>query len=836
MPDLAFPHLFIQKAPAPIDYWNPIGGGKDYRFPDRPNREGHANKIRSGLEGAWSESQKQAEERNAVQLPTRSGAYIDFESAPGFDLKFISLEARKSGIALLNVREDKNAAGKDIIRATVFVPTGKLNILLNKIERYRSELTKNGNPKEKDLIEGIDQVRHSILQSFWYDPIALIPKAPDSNWCEVWLRIGKNPHSIIGAFRKICSTLNITLQDGEILFPERAVVIAKANENVLEELLLSVDHVAEFRRAKEAADFWTDMPNAEQAAWVNELAQRLSVDDTTKIAVCVVDTGVNNGHPLLAPILPDEACLSVDSEWNTADEYGHGTMMCGTVAFGQKLGHLLKTKGDVVLPFKLESVKLIRQPGQTHDQHLYGDQTIRAISRAEIAAPDMQRAICLTVSSEDGRDNGRPSSWSAAIDAVTAGVIDDTQRLCIVSAGNVADPNEWKNYPDSNATSSVHDPAQAWNALSVGAVTFMDQISNPEYTKYLPLAAAGQLSPYSATSAAWDRLWPNKPDIIAEGGNVGVDETGFTTEADELSILSVHHRPQEALLSANCMTSAACGLVAEMAARLWAQYPDAWPETIRGLLVHSARWPEELRAQFTAPGNTDKAVREKLLRVAGYGVPNFARAEQSARDSLTLIAEQSIQPFCKSKSSGFKAKDMHLYELPWPIEALNDLPDETPLRLDVTLSYFIQPGPGEKGWRDKYRYRSHGLDFNINKPTESREEFVARLNKSVRDSDDVNYGGSSVEWEIGDKIGRSRGSIHRDWVQLTAAQAKACNNIGVFPRTGWWKERDHLGLAESETRYSLIISLSAPEIDVGIPIDLYTPVAVEIAAMSAVPI
>ena len=43
------------------------------------------------------------------------------------------------------------------------------------------------------------------------------------------------------------------------------------------------------------------------------------------------------------------------------------------------------------------------------------------------------------------------------------------RRQVVVSAGNAEDPNAWSEYPDGNDTDGVHDPAQAWNALTVGA-------------------------------------------------------------------------------------------------------------------------------------------------------------------------------------------------------------------------------------------------------------------------------------------------------------------------------------------------------------------------------
>jgi len=58
--------------------------------------------------------------------------------------------------------------------------------------------------------------------------------------------------------------------------------------------------VLAFQRAKEAAAFWLDQANPEQAAWAEALLDWLDVDPDTNTAVCMLDCGVNNGHPLIA--------------------------------------------------------------------------------------------------------------------------------------------------------------------------------------------------------------------------------------------------------------------------------------------------------------------------------------------------------------------------------------------------------------------------------------------------------------------------------------------------------------------------------------------------------
>ena len=504
--------------------------------------------------------------------------------------------------------------------------------------------------------------------------------------------------------------------------------------------------------------------------------------------------------------------------------------MCGAVAFGDNLGAHLQSAEVVQIPFGVESVKLLPNEGY-NEARLYGERTKQATSRAELMNTAAQRVLCMAVTSIDTRDHGRPSSWSGAVDSMTSGADDGQRRLVILSGGNT-EPDCWVNYPDAKQLSNVHDPGQSWNALTVGAMTLKDQISNEDLAaRYSPIAEAGQLSPFSTTSVPWETKWPNKPDIVVEGGNAAVDklDSGFSTELDDLSILTTGHLPLQSVFSTIAATSAATALATEQAATIWSNYPDAWPETIRGLMVHSAEWTEQLKAQLWDNQISEKQNRQNLLRICGFGVPSVRRAQESAKNSLSLVIEHEIAPFMEkvgaNNSKSYKAKDMHIYELPWPKEALQDLPGETSVTIDVTLSYFIEPGPGEIGWRDKYRYRSHGLDFNLKKPTESLNEFRLRVNKAAR-KDDADYGGGGVDWKVGTQNGRTRGSIHRDWVEMTAAEAAEANVVAVFPRTGWWKERSYLGKFDTQTRYCLIVSVRTPEVE----IDLYTPVAVEVKA------
>jgi hypothetical protein len=177
-------------------------------------------------------------------------------------------------------------------------------------------------------------------------------------------------------------------------------------------------------------------------------------------------------------------------------------------------------------------------------------------------------------------------------------------------------------------------------------------------------------------------------------------------------------------------------------------------------MVHSAEWSETMRRRYGRGSRRYGA--ERLLRSCGYGEPSLARALWSASDALTLIAEAEIQPFRYETRSDAKLNEMHVHEIPWPVEALRNL-GGTEIELRVTLSYFIEPNPARRGWIRRHRYASHGLRFDVQTPTESLDEFRGRINRLVREEDEeiALTESDSADWVLGPAL-RSKGSLHSD--------------------------------------------------------------------------
>lgn len=752
---------------------------------------------------------------------TKNNTTITLPNQLDHDVVTQTVNQLGNNISLKKIK-DVAVNGEIRTKASIFLPVEQEDYFIAEIQRIFPETEIQITPSNADLVNSIEDVSIALLEGLWTDNPQLIPEE-NTKWCEAWLNVNTKDNleqEQIAQFLTTLENIGIAYKHNSIIFPERAVLLVNANRAQLIELMLQSDLLAEFRAGQEPAGFWVNESNVEQQNWVNDLLGRIELVDSN-VKICLLDSGVNNGHQLLQPLIDDANTLTVDNVWGTDDHEsgaGHGTLMAGVAAYG-KMEQVLVSQNQVPLTHKLCSVKILPRPHQNGTpKELWGDITAQGIARAEIQNPNMVLVYCMSVTSTQDVNVGRPSSWSGAVDNLAYGE-GENQRLIIVSAGNIRDDESWQNYPYSNFTSSVQNPAQAWNAVVAGAHTEKVQVTDPNFQNHSLVANEGELSPYSSTSLIWERKWPVKPDVVFEGGNLLKAPDNNITSHEDLELLSTSKSIQIKPFDTVNATSAAAAQASWFAAKVAFEYPNAWAETIRGLMVHSADWNNAMRNQHEKQNN--KRDITNLLRTFGFGVPNLDKALYSQESALTFIAQETIQPFSykEGSRSDTETNEIHFFDLPWPSDLLLEM-GQTPVKLRITLSYFIEPGAGEIGWKDKYRYQSHGLRFDVNNIGENEDDFRKRVNKAAREEDEeVNGNAGSNRWVIGTN-NRSSGSIHSDFWEGTAADLATCNHIAVYPVIGWWRERKHLGKVENKTRYSLIISLETPAQDV----ELYTTV------------
>jgi hypothetical protein len=770
-------------------------------------------------------------QRREDGLSSDFGLILNVVSAPDFPLPYESLEKAATrdadGITLLNVRREHTSLG-EITKVAIFVPHGQLHVLQEKINDYadpakdsRNRQGQVTNPRHAPLLNNIEAISTAAMDALWTDPDAL-PEAGEPCWFELWIR-REDRMNWYAQLLAECARLEIEVPERMLVLPDHIVIIAQATRQQLEQSLDLLNCLSEIRKARPCCVGLTDLTGLEQEEWIDEALTRIQWPDDNAPAVCLLDTGVNRAHPLIEPILSVADMTTVVGDGDTTDDnrLKHGTPMAGLAAYGDLRALMFSTNAWEQV-HRLESVKLIRWT-TTRDPENYGADTLSAINEPESIAPDRRRVFCMAVTIRGGQNTyGNPSSWSTAVDIAAAGAQDesDRPRVILISAGNTREHGETFSYPNTLRQNPIEDPAQAWNAITVGAITSRTAIEedDDEARRCDPLAPVHHLSPFTRTSHAWceERSdWPIAPDVVMEGGNLGkhrdlANEYPHLPSLAPLTTASIYTlRPIQHFNA----TSAATALAARVAARITQRYPTAWPETIRGMLVHSARWPDNVLARLSIdphrPGQTE-AIQD-LMRGYGHGIVNEARALDSLRNKATFFTEEQIQPY-RGSAGNASLNECHLIKLPWPVSLLSDNPDVT-CTLRVTLSYFIHPNPGTRSWDGgkKYKYASHLLGFKAKHKDHSFEEFRSQVHA---DETTLAESLSDAGWAIGPKLRGKAGSLVQDVWKGSAIDLANMEAIAVFPRAkGWWatrkygEDRQEHNCHEKSVRYSLIISI-----------------------------
>lgn len=815
-PPRDLPHIYLQGTGNAERYTYPFEGGGRPRVPAR-DRDAHARRLQQELQAVVEAARRDLEAHDPERGTGTPGFYLEFSVTEADPDVLTRLENRTKEIELVAVRAPEEPG--TTATATVFVPERSSEFFTRRVEAYRTQETRAGAPKNQALVARLEGARRATIRSVFTDRAARLPQPGVAVWWEVWLRAGTREH-----FNAAAQWLEIRTKDHVLVFPEREVILALAAIETLEQVLAHSDAIAELRLAKDQPSVFLDLAVREQVEWAGDLVARLNPPGPDAPAICLLDSGLNPAHPLIRPCVNPEDVHTCNPAWGADDRGqwdGHGTGMAGLALYGD-LVDVLGGNRPVDVRHRLESVKIL-PPAGANEPESYGWLTQEAVARAEVQAPERARVICLAVTSDAEDTLGLPTAWSAAVDQLAYGD-GEVQRLVVSSAGNLRDDLVAAEYLASNDVHGVESPAQAWNALTVGAYTEKVNIVEPDQEHVATLAPAGDLSPRSRTSVGWDRQWPIKPDLVLEGGNLGVDGDQVDRLADLKLLTTRHDFLYRGMYRGFADTSAATALAGRMAAQLMADRPDLWPETVRALLVHSAEWTPAMRRWLgPAPLQWQK---ENLLRRYGYGVPSLERAQRSARNDLTLVVQDSLQPY-ELRNAAVATREMKVHSFPWPTELLEGLGDAE-VEMRVTLSYFIEPNPTERGWLRRYRYPSHGLRFEVKRSLETYDAFRRRINAAAREGGERPDGRA----QPGDRwyFRRDLGSVHSDFWRASGAELAQRNAIAVYPIGGWWKEAPRLERYDRRVRYALVVSVRAPEIEV----DIYTPIAAQVGVPVAI--
>ncbi|WP_100260005.1 S8 family peptidase [Qipengyuania seohaensis] len=422
------------------------------------------------------------------------------------------------------------------------------------------------------------------------------------------------------------------------------------------------------------------------------------------LAIGVIDSGVNFGHPLLAYAM--KGTFSSHDQWSDADEAGHGTSVASMAAYGDVSAR--QEAGDFSAPFWLASARVVDARGEFPKEITVPEIMEKSIRRLH----DEHGCRIFNVSLGDPKleyDGGKAGIWAETLDLLAR----ELDILFVISTGNRTDLtvsfgekiiDEYPNYL-LEPGSRLLDPATAALALTVGSVAHCNALEeeDADFVGVLPVCGLDQPSPFTRSGPGIRGMV--KPDLVDYGGSAVWDgPTKSLVNGGSKSAAGVwtfHHEPVTQLFRARSGTSFSTPVVAHKAALVLSQFPGASANFLRAMLALTGEMP---------PATVDllsPASKSAPLMVCGHGIANVDHALASD-DSRVIFHTDDELPLDR----------FAVYELPIPPvfqttkgmrEIRVSLAFDPPVRrtradyLGVTMGWRLLRGTNEQEVFDKFR-------------------------------------------------------------------------------------------------------------------------------------
>ena len=386
----------------------------------------------------------------------------------------------------------------------------------------------------------------------------------------------------------------------------------------------------------------------------------VAAPDETAPAICVVDSGILEGHPLLASAVVAAKSRAFPPKLGPAiprapvDKARHGTQVAGIALYGD-VGRCADKK-SFIPQLRLINARLLDDNNELDEDRM---PFVR-----EIVEHVNDEARVLNLSFGLDPHEGFLSTYAAELDGLTR----EYGVLFVVSSGNV--PLETRfgagpplSFPDFfEDNHKVLAPAEALNVLTVGGIT-SDRDPFPAHSTLKAVSPKRAPSPFMRVGGIKNVV---KPELVELAGNAAFDATtrNWIRNNPGLRVPTTSHDfARGRLLGFADGTSCAAPKVAHMAGHIIARYADASTNLVRALLVQSAVAPDGVA------GFDPKVV----LRLCGFGVPNLDRALYCRANRATLYYEGEIEP-----------NEVKLFEIPVPSGFAQAHGQKT---LSVTVAY-----------------------------------------------------------------------------------------------------------------------------------------------------
>jgi hypothetical protein len=379
--------------------------------------------------------------------------------------------------------------------------------------------------------------------------------------------------------------------------------------------------------------------------------------------VCVLDSGITSGHPLLAANVGHEEAI-LPAGTSATDQHGHGTHVAGVAVFGSV--RACYEGGVFSSPIVLFSARVLNEHNRFDDEKLIVNQMRTAIETFR-KSPHNCRVFNLSLGSADPASTDKQSPWGEALDLLAR----ELQVLLVVSAGNngsVATSNSkeaeriLKSHPRHLAAPEARlaEPATAAIAVTVGALIEHDLVGVRRGAGAADLVRSlGK----SSEPSPFTRVGPGlaksvKPEFVDFGGGLVWEGTAghrrIRTD-DAISVMSFDREHTKRLFAYDVGTSFAAPRVARIAALLWDKLrtdlgEEPHPNLVRAVLATAASVPTASKTLIESTCGD-----EAVMHVCGYGQIDEDLAMNSGDRRVTLVAQAELQ-----------LDHFRIYEVPTP--------------------------------------------------------------------------------------------------------------------------------------------------------------------------
>jgi len=515
---------------------------------------------------------------------------------------------------------------------------------------------------------------------------------------EVWRMEDERLQKFLRGFRELIRSNQGRVTD-ELLTDNLCLLRVKINKSTFEEILELKEICRIDRPPKPYITFqMLSLPLEEF-----EISELPPLNAT---AIAILDSGILSNHPLLKEAVGDEIAVPLLSNdkingERPQDDVGHGTKVAGIALYGDIKRCIEERRFNPEVWILSAKVMYKNDMGEAEydPEELLENQLETAIRYFVENYPNCKVVnISLGDRYKKMFGNKRQFPLATLIDELAK----ELDIIFVISAGNLNPeengyPNRYPNYLiEETPKVKIIDPASSAYAITVGAISqeFGPSDRKPQEILFSP-AKENYPSPFTCVGLGYKGMI--KPELVEEGGNIiysPSDPLKMEDIGGKLVVINPDWLKYGRLFTVDHGTSFSAPKVAHYLAKLFNYFPEYSPNLIKALLLASAEIPEERPEPLNDITFNDSDTNLlNLLKVYGYGKPNFERAISSEHNDVLLIAENRIKP-----------NGIHLYYFYLPREFIEQSGER---EISVVLVY----NPPVR--RNRIDYLGIGMEFHL---------------------------------------------------------------------------------------------------------------------------